>query len=93
MSRFRIPWFDSAYSHFFILTNIHNGKIKFIPERFTTVNLEGFYGTYEPKVFIGPHVTSLRLLIGSRAGEKGFHWSASWVVGGPDSVRNFQFFK
>ena len=66
-------------------------KQSLIPESFTTVNLEGFYGTYEPKVFIGPHVISLRLLIGS--GEKGFHWSASWVVGGPDSVRHFQFFK
>jgi hypothetical protein len=43
-----------------------------IPERFTTVNLEGFYGTYGLKAFNGSHVTSLRLPIGSRVGKKVF---------------------
>ena len=26
----RVPWFDSSQSPYFILTNIHNSKIKFI---------------------------------------------------------------
>ena len=58
---------------------------------YATVSLEGFYGTYGLNVFIGRHVTSFRLPIGSRVGEKVFHWSESWGVGGADIVCSSYF--
>jgi hypothetical protein len=56
-------------------------EVYVVPERFNSINLKVFYGTYGLKVFIGAHVTSSRLSIGSMVGEKGLHWSEVGVLG------------
>ncbi len=63
-----------------------------IPERFTTVNPEGFHGTYGLK---SVYWKSCDFITAS-------HWFKGWKkifigprvgVGGPDSVRSFRFFR